>query len=66
MTVIAICTALYFNAFVLVVQSFEKLPSLRALAPAQKEPPFAVAQIALLLLFIILTTLAVKKFRPAA
>jgi hypothetical protein len=35
---------LYFNVFVLVVQTFEKVPSLRAIAPTQKEPPFAAAQ----------------------
>jgi hypothetical protein len=66
--VIAACSALYFNVFVLVVQSFEKVPSLRAIAPTQKEPPFVVAQIAVLLLFVALTTFAVKRFRaePAA
>jgi|SRR5215813_11192935 len=61
--VIAACTALYFNVFVLVVQSFEKLPPLKASAPTQKEPPFAVAQIAVLILFVVLTTFAVKRFR---
>ena len=64
--VIAACTALYFNIFVLVVQSFEKVPSLKALAPTQKEPPFAIAQIAVLLLFVVLTTFAVKRFRTAS
>jgi hypothetical protein len=63
--VIAACAALYFNVFVLVVQSFEKVPSLKALAPTQKEPPFAVAQIIVLLLFVVLTTFAVKRFRTA-
>ena len=63
--VIAACMALYFNVFVFVVQSFEKVPSLRAIAPTQKEPPFAVAQGVVLLLFMVLTTLAVKRFRPA-
>jgi hypothetical protein len=61
--VITACLALYFNVFVLVVQSFEKVPSLRAIAPTQKEPPFAVAQIIVLLLFVVLTTLGVKRFR---
>jgi len=64
--VIAACTALYFNIFVLVVQSFEKVPSLKAMAPTQKEPPFAIAQIAVLLLFVVLTTFAVKRFRTAS
>jgi hypothetical protein len=63
--VIAACMALYFNVFVLVVQSFEKVPSLRALAPTQKEPPFAVAQIVVLLLFVVLTSFAAKRFRRA-
>ena len=64
--VIAACVALYFNVFVLVVQAFEKVPTLRAIAPTQKEPPFAVAQIAVLLLFVVLTTFAVKRFRVTA
>jgi hypothetical protein len=61
--VIAACAALYFNVFVLVVQSFEKVPGLRAIAPTQKEPPFAIAQIAVLVLFIVVTIVSVKKFR---
>lgn len=60
--VITACVALYFNVFVLVVQSFEKVPSLEAIAPTQKEPPFAIAQIMVLVAFIILTIFAVKKF----
>ena len=56
--------ALYFNCFVLVVQSFEKVPALRALAPTQKEPPFAVVQLTVLALFIVGTVFAVKRFRP--
>jgi len=43
--------ALYFNVFVLVVQLFRRVPALRAVAPTQSEPPFQIAQIALLLLF---------------
>jgi len=51
-----------------VVQSFEKVPALNALAPTQKEPPFAIAQIAVLVVFVVLTVLAVRKFHgePAA
>lgn len=64
--VIAACIALYFNIFVLVVQSFEKVPSLKAVAPTQKEPPFAIAQITVFLLFVVLTTFAVKRFRTTA
>ena len=54
--------ALYLNVFVLVVQAFEKVPFLKALAPTQKEPPFLVAQLAVLLMFIAATAFAVKKF----
>jgi hypothetical protein len=63
--VITACAALYFNVFVLVVQSFEKVPTLKAIAPTQKEPPFAIAQISVLVGFVILTTLAVKNFHAA-
>ena len=61
--VISACAALYFNVFVLVVQSFEKVPALRAIAPTQKEAPFAIAQIAVLAVFIVVTIFAVKAFR---
>src|SRR3954463_293436 len=37
--------ALLFNWFVLVVQSFLKVPARHAPAPTQKEPPFAIAQL---------------------
>jgi len=62
--VISAAIALYFNVFVFVVQSFEKVPALRALAPTQKEPPFAVAQLLVLVLFVAATVFAVKRFRP--
>ena len=55
--------ALYLNVFVLVVQSFLKVPALHALAPAGKESPFAVAQLIVLAVFIWLAIAAVKRFR---
>jgi hypothetical protein len=61
--VITASVALYFNAFVLVAQLFEKVPALHALAPTGKEPPFGVAQLVLLVAFVVLTIFAVKKFR---
>jgi len=64
--VVTAAVALYFNVFVLVVQSFEKVPALKALAPTQKEPPFAVTQLTVLALFVVLTVLAVRRFRPAS
>jgi hypothetical protein len=62
--VVTAAIALYFNVFVLIVQSFEKVPTLRTLAPTQKEPPFAVAQLTVLVIFVALTIAAVKRFRP--
>ena len=44
--------ALYFNVFVLVVQLFMKVPALHELAPTQSEPPFAIAQLVVLLIFV--------------
>lgn len=62
--VISAMVALYFNCFVLVVQSFQKISFLHALAPTQKEPPFAVAQAILLILFVGLGIAAFRRFRP--
>lgn len=62
MYVIGTIVALYLNVFVAVVQAFLKVPALKALAPTQQEPPFLVAQLAVLLVFGGLTVLAVKRF----
>lgn len=62
--VVTAMIALYLNVFVLVVQSFEKVPALSAMAPTQSEPPFLVAQLVVLAIFIVLAIFAVKKFRP--
>ena len=61
--VITAAIALYFNVFVLVVQSFEKVPALRALAPTMKDPPFLVTQLVVMAIFVVLTVFAVKGFR---
>jgi hypothetical protein len=61
--VVCAVLALYLNSFVAVVQSFLKVPVLKALAPTQKEPPFVVAQLTVMVLFIVVGTFAVKKFR---
>ena len=55
--------ALYLNVFVLVVQLFQKVPALKALAPTQSEPPFAVTQLVVLALFVVLAVVAAIKFR---
>jgi hypothetical protein len=60
--VVSAALALYLNVFVAVVQVFLKLSALKALAPTQTEPPFLVAQLAVLTLFIGLTIVAVRRF----
>jgi hypothetical protein len=62
--VVTAMIALYLNLFVLVFQSFEKVPALKAIAPTQSEPPFLVAQLAVMAICIVLTIFAVKKFHP--
>ena len=57
--------ALYFNVFVGVVQAFQKLSFLSRLAPTQSEPPFFVAQVIVMAIFVLLGIRAVMKFRPA-
>jgi hypothetical protein len=60
--VICAVIALYLNVFVLVVQSFLKVPALHALAPSGNELPFLVAQLIALAIFIGLGIGAAKKF----
>ena len=57
--------ALYLNVFVGVVQGFEKVPVLNALAPTQTEPAFVVTQLGVLVLFAMLTIAAAKRCRGA-
>ena len=56
--------AQWFNVFVLIVQSFQKVDALKALAPTQSEPPFMIAQGVALVLLVVLTIQAARKFRP--
>lgn len=63
--VITAVLALYLNCFVLVVQLFEKVPSLHALAPKGSEPPFAIAQGLVMAIFVVLCIYAVKGYREA-
>jgi hypothetical protein len=62
--VVGAVISLYFNVFVLVVQSFEKIPALHAMAPTQTEPPFKLTQLVVLALFALLTIIAAIRFRP--
>ncbi len=56
--------SLYLNVFVLVAQGFLKIPALHALAPTGSEPPFAIVQGIVLLIFIGLGIWAAIKFKP--
>jgi hypothetical protein len=65
MYVIGSIFALYLNVFVLVVQSFQKIPFLNPLAPTQStEPAFAGTQGVVLVLFVLAGIFATKRFHP--
>ena len=64
--VLTAMVALYLNVFVLVIQSFLKIGPLHALAPSvpPSEPPFAIVQGIVLVLFVVAIIGAVRRFRP--
>jgi len=61
--VVTALMAQYLNVFVLVVQLYEKVPALHRLDPTQSGPPFKITQLAVLVLFVVLTS-AAAKFHP--
>ena len=61
--VVSAMVALYLNVFVLIVQAFQKVPGLQAIAPTQSEPPFLFTQLFALALFIVLAIVASIRFR---
>ena len=65
--VVTALVALYLNCFVLVIQSFLKIPALSALAPGAPPtgPVFGAVQLVVLAFFAFMTFRAVKSFRPA-
>jgi hypothetical protein len=64
--VIGTVVALYLNVFVLIVQAFRRVPALTAMAPTQSEPPFLVAQLVVMGLFVVSGIAAVRGFRDRA
>ncbi len=56
--------ALYLNVFVGVVQSFQKVTYLHNFAPNGSEPAFVVTQAAVLILFVLLGIVAVRRYHP--
>jgi hypothetical protein len=63
--VLGVTVSEYFLCFVAIAQAFAKVPALHALAPTQKEPPFGIAQGFLLLLFVVLAVLAIRRSAPS-
>ena len=61
--VISAVLALYLNVFVLIVQSFLKIPALKEIAPTQNDPPFKLTQLVVLVTFIALGIVAAIRFR---
>jgi hypothetical protein len=61
--VISATLALYLNVFVSIVQLFQKVPALRAIEPPQSATLFKLAQGITLILFVLLTVLAVRRFK---
>jgi hypothetical protein len=59
---VGLVITVYLDAFVAIVQAFLKIPALHALAPAGSEPPFAIAQGVLLVIFVVLAIIAARKF----
>ncbi len=62
--VVGAVLSLYFNFFVLIVQGFMKVPALKAVAPTQSEPPFVIAQVVALIMFIVFGIAGTIKFHP--
>jgi hypothetical protein len=66
--VVTALLSLYFNTFVLVIQSFLKIAPLHALAPGEPPggPVFGIAQGIVLVFFVIFIIGAIRRFRPPA
>jgi hypothetical protein len=64
--VVTALLSLYFNVFVLVIQSFLKIPALTAVAPGNPPsgPVFAVVQGVVLVFFVLMIIGAWRRFRP--
>lgn len=63
---VAAMLALYLNLFVLIVQSFQKVPALQPLAPTRSEPPFLIVQAVLLIATVIIGAFTVRATRSLA
>ncbi|WP_267555439.1 hypothetical protein [Rhizobium rhizogenes] len=62
--IIGAMVLLFFNCLVLIVQSFQKIPALNALAPNGNEPPILAAQAALLVVCALVGYFSIRRFHP--
>lgn len=63
--VVTAMLALWFNVFVLIAQSFQKVALLNVYAPTGAEPPFAITQGIVFVFFIFLIVLCIRRFKTA-
>ena len=63
--VVSTMVALFFLVFVAIAQAFAKIPALKALAPTQSEPPFAISELTTLVIFVLLIIAGLRSFRFA-
>lgn len=61
---LGVVLSLYFLVFITIAQLFKKTPALAAMAPTLSEPPFALTQLAVTAIFVVLAIAAAIKFRP--
>ena len=59
--IVAAIVAEFLNVFVLIVQSFLKIPALHNLAPKGNEPIVGIIQLVVLVFFIVMAVLAIRK-----
>ncbi len=60
---VSLVVAQFFNVFVAIAQAFMKVPQLKAMAPTQAEPPFAIAEGVALVVFLVLAITAARAYR---
>jgi hypothetical protein len=58
--IVTAIVAQWFNFAVLIIQSFQKIGPLKELAPTQSEPPFLIAQVAGLVLLLLLAIFSLR------
>ncbi|WP_349956366.1 hypothetical protein [Rhizobium sp. ZPR3] len=62
--VVGALVLLFFNCLVLIIQSFQKIQALNALAPTGNEPPILAAQVALLVACLLVGYFSIRRFHP--